>query len=70
MKYVYPNLVKKMMELGVTDGEAAAIAGISERKFRLKMRGFCPWKLSEAVELCHFFNTTDVVDLFLQLDNN
>lgn len=60
----YPMLHQKMLECETSHKELAAIANISVFSLHLKMIGIKRWKLTEAVNICCFFNTYDAERLF------
>lgn len=61
---VYPVLRQRMIEHGITFKELATIANVSRITLFLKMLGIKRWKLTEALNICCFFNTHDIEHLF------
>lgn len=70
MKSIYPNLVNKMIEYGISYGDLASLIGTSVDIVSLKMMGAIPWTLVDAVRICCHLCTSDINFLFLQLDTN
>lgn len=61
---VYPVLRQSMREHNTTLRELAAITNINIITLCLKMWGIKRWKLTEAVSICCFFNSSDAERLF------
>lgn len=70
MKSIYPNLLEKMINCGMSFEDLAKIISSTEDVVSKKMEGTIPWTLLEAVKVCCYFHTSDVNFLFLQLDTN
>ena len=63
---VYPVLRQYMAEYGVTQKELAAVVGITQIEFCLKLWGIKRWKLTEVVKICGFFRYPNAEHLFVR----
>ena len=63
---VYPVLRQRMRERQITNRELSVVAGMSNAAFFLSMLGIRRWKLTEAVNICCFFRTYDIEQLFVR----
>ena len=63
---LYPVLRQYMNRAGVSWSEMAAIAGVHNMVFHLRMWGIMQWKLTEVLRICCFFNTPDAEHLFVR----
>lgn len=63
---VYPVLRQLMRNKNVTLKDLAKIANISKTKCCLSMWGVRRWKLTEAVNICCFFNTPNPEQVFVR----
>lgn len=61
---VYPYLCQQIREHGVTLRELAAVANMNIITLCLSLCGLRRWKLTESVNICCFFRTTDAERLF------
>ena len=68
MNTVYPNLKKKMTENGVSPFDLARHCEISKLSCLLKLYGILPWKLTEVLSVCRFFDDANAELLFVRLD--
>jgi hypothetical protein len=64
MVTVYPILRQHMIDCGVTVRELAAITNTNIPTLYMKMWGIKRWTLTDAVNICCFFNTLDAEHLF------
>lgn len=63
-------LKRKMRECGTTSRELAAVTGITTFGVYLRLWGLKPWKLTEVLRICCFYNTTQAETLFVREYSN
>lgn len=67
MDSVYPNLLKKLKEDGITTPFLAKNLNLTESSVSDKLMGLCDWKLHEAISVCCLLNEPNIELLFVQL---
>ena len=65
----FPNLTERLKLCNISQDELAVSLNLSQDVLELKMRGIIPWKLVDAIKICHLLHTDDVKNLFVQLDS-
>lgn len=65
---LYPNIDSEMGKKNITYPTLAREIGLKPMSVYRRLNGITEWKLSEAVDVCHYFDYPDITLLFLRLD--
>ena len=61
---VYPKLLEKLTERGISYRDLAQIADVSQMGVYRRITGATAWKLPEVVAVCQFLGESDAEKLF------
>lgn len=61
---VYPKLLEKLTERGISYRDLAQIAGVSQMGIYRRITGTTEWKLPEVVAICQFLGESEAETLF------